>query len=396
MKRIKKITLILFFVMFFIPLTVVKADATCADVKSAVNRLNSIETAYTKNKCDESATFTAVAECNELLVSKSAVLKEIFEYNDDKVCSSINLSSIISENKSNCTNELSSDLKKLTDTVMQFFYILAPFILIIFGSLDFFKIITSNNPAEIKKNRNNFFKRVVAFVLLYLSPLFVRTIFSITPYNLDSSNYICTQEISLTTKETSSAISGIYDPTSSGGGDAGKKIAETARKLKKHTVEKGYYWTCNFVGINQFSSRTDSLKYMCCAELIAPTIYKAVIYDKATASKLHTASAAGVYNNFKDKGWTLITDSKKLKPGDILFYDTGCRGSHCGRGTIKGQSVAIGHVDIYYGDGKVVSTGGDVWDRKINGHKGAFVRELGNFSSSSGHRFVGALRYPGK
>lgn len=211
MKRIKKISLILFFVLLFIPFTSINADrkATCADVMDAINELEDLDSTYTKLDCENAVESKIIYKCNKNRIRKSEVLEDIFMYNDKKVCPSIDLSSIISTYKDDCSNELSSKIKEVSDTVMKIFFVSAPFILILFGSLDFFKIVTASDAREIKKNRSNFIKRVIAFVLLYITPFIVKTLFSFTPYEMDG-GYICAQEIDFNAKISTGEISGLY------------------------------------------------------------------------------------------------------------------------------------------------------------------------------------------
>lgn len=386
MRRIKKITLILFFIMLFVPLTKVNA-ATCANVKEAVNNLKEIESSYIENSCDEATTDFLIAKCNDLAVRKSATLKQIFEYNANKTCPSINLTSTVEKYSDVCTDELNSELRTLVDTVMKFFYITAPFILVIFGSLDFFKIMVGN-PSEIKKHRTNFIKRVIAFLLLYTTPFFVKTIFSITPYNIDTTTYICSQEISFTPKVTSEALSGTYDPSGSGDGSDGKKIAEAAKAIKTEAIKNNYTWGCN--GGGPAKQGTSAYDRMCCAEVLGAALYKSGILDKSAAKEYQTASAPGLANILKKKGWKLITNAKDLKPGDVLFYQKLKNAGSATAVNIKGEMIHTCHTDIYYGDGKKVSTG-------------SFLSKnpLSTFSVNSEcydvpDKFRYAFRYPGK
>lgn len=209
MKRIKKSLLILFFIFLFVPFITVKAD-DCSIVQHEVNKLEELETNYKELDCDNAEDNSKLSECNMIKVSKSSSLEKIFKYNDEKTCPSIDLSRIISEYSGVCSNEFSSTIKDISDKVMNLFFISAPFLLIILGSLDFFKIVTNGSPDEIKKSRSNFIKRVAAFLLLYLAPLVVKTLFSITPYDMNGTSYICAEIIDLNAKISSTGVKGIY------------------------------------------------------------------------------------------------------------------------------------------------------------------------------------------
>ena len=49
----------------------------------------------------------------------------------------------------------------------------APFLFILFGSLDYFKVLVSTNEEEAKKAKKNFPKRLIAFVLLLITPFII-------------------------------------------------------------------------------------------------------------------------------------------------------------------------------------------------------------------------------
>lgn len=389
MKRIKKCLLFLFFIMLFIPLTVENAGAkaTCSDVKEAVNQLETINNDIKTLKCDEATTDKLLAQCNKLAVNKASVLESIFEYNEDKICPSIKLNSIINEYSDDCTEGFTSSVKAFADSVMNFFYITAPFILIIFGSLDFFKIVAGASPEEIKKHRQNFVKRLIAFLLLYITPFFVKTIFSITPYNIDGADYVCSQEISFTPKITSEAVTGYYSEDNYGSGDAGKRIAEAAKKNAAFAKTHGFTYGCFSTLKNAYTSN-NSYKKVCCATLVNASLYSAKIYKASEfGSFIHSAPATTTF--LLKKGWKFIktTNEKDLKPGDVLIYE--CN-NKCNTVTpppvINGKTVHIGHVAIYAGNGKQYDHGLTEWIEK-----GTI-----NFWSKGGSKHLyGALRYTG-
>ena len=73
------------------------------------------------------------------------------------------------------------DCKKLSSFkyIWNFMYYMAPFLLIIFGSIDYFKVVTAGNPDNIKKSKANFRIRVIAFVILLLLPFLIRMILNL-------------------------------------------------------------------------------------------------------------------------------------------------------------------------------------------------------------------------
>ena len=406
MKRMKRILIFLFFIMLFIPFTVVHADPTCAEIREKAEKYNDVEDKLEKLNCSKSYQEDTTVECNKLSLQKNLLLTDLYEiYDMDVDCDKSIIKPIVENNRGVCSNEISSTVNSFAKLLLKNFYVIGTILFIIFGSLDFFKNIVTADPKEMPKNRRNFLKRAIALILLFFLPLIINLIFMFLPnhYRLGTNKYVCNAKSYYTKDKEANVISGYYSKSlitvsPKGGGASGKAIAEAARQIKKHTVEKQYYWGCNYQGFKQPSSVTDRLHYMCCAELPTAALYKAGIYDEATLKKLYSASAGITFRNFQAHGWILITDPDQLEPGDLLFYHNfGCSKPGCGWGKINGKLVYIGHVDIYYGDGKKVSTGGDVWGRLINGHDGAFTKELSNFKAkTSSQEFVGALRYPGK
>lgn len=70
-----------------------------------------------------------------------------------------------------------SDVKYLTSAWL-FIRIAAPFLIILFGSLDFFKAMIANDEKKMKESRGKFVKRLIAFGLLVVLPFVVQFIFT--------------------------------------------------------------------------------------------------------------------------------------------------------------------------------------------------------------------------
>ena len=386
MKRIKKCLLFLFLIMLMIPFAKVEAKATCSDVKKEMNELKLIDDAMRKLKCDNATTEKVLAQCNDLSVSKSDIVATLFQYYDAKVCPSKELTSIINDYKSDCSNEITSKFKDFVESLLKLFYITAPFIMILFGSLDFFKIMAGASPDQIKKHRSNFIKRVIAFVLLYLTPLFVRTVFSITPYSLDESPYVCAEEITFMPKLSSKEVTGYYNPNA--GGDGGAKIAEAAKANADFAKAHNFTYGCTSTVKSAYTTN-NSAKEVCCATLVSVSIYKAGIYEASEFNYgIHSAPATTTF--LIKKGWTFInsTKEKDLQPGDVLIYECNdkCNTVHTPP-VINGKSVHIGHVAIYAGNGKQYDHGTtnsiqkgtiDFWTKGKTKHLYGALRYNGN------------------
>lgn len=402
MKRIKKIVLLLIFVLLLIPFTTAYA-ANCSDVQKAVNELEELENSYMELGCDSAEDEETISQCTEVQVNKALVLAKIFKYNDDKVCPSIDLSSIIEEYADDCSNEFSSEVKELSDSVMNIFFISAPFVLIVFGSLDFFKVLAGNNPAEMKKNRSNFIKRLVAFILLYLTPVIVRFLFSLTPYDLNGTTYICDQTVDFNKKISSAAVKGTYNgykggkksSKREGGGDSadGDAIADAARECKEYAQANDFTYS-DLIAHNAVTAFSDQNyeKTVCCASLIGASIYKAGIYDAAKANEIYSESAGTVSSNLDDNGWEVIWDADDLEAGDVIVYRC-VNAGYCGTYTIGGTTDQIGHVEIYAGNGQKYNTGST--NAIQNYIESDFNIYLYNSDGSVNKEFFCGLRYPG-
>ena len=404
MKRIKKCFILIFFILLFMPLTLVKADsfATCADVVDAITELDDIDAMYEELDCDNATSNADIHKCNNLRIKKASVLEKIFEYNEEKVCPSIDLSEIIAKYSDSCSNRFSSEIKEYADKLMRLFFMAAPFILIIFGSLDFFKIIAANDPKEIKKSRTNFIKRLAAFILLLLTPAIVHFLFSLTPYDMDGNSFVCSQELILSSKTTVGEISGIYGGNNYGGG--GQAIAEAAKEVKEYIKDNGYFYGYELtwgIPADRLATPEQGNKQFCCATLIRVALYRGGIYTVDETKFIESETAGAVAQALYDKGWTVIWDADKLEPGDVLVYDR--PGSSYYSTYIEGHLYHVGHVDIYYGDGKKVSTG-DGCRKGADGcpSYGGFKDRptLSTFNSAPGttakQGFLCGLRYPGK
>ena len=70
-----------------------------------------------------------------------------------------------------------SNVKYLT-MLWTFLRIITPFIVILFGSLDFFKAMIASDEKGIKASRGKFIKRLIAFFLLIILPFTIQFIFS--------------------------------------------------------------------------------------------------------------------------------------------------------------------------------------------------------------------------
>ena len=68
-----------------------------------------------------------------------------------------------------------SDVKHLT-SIWMFLRILTPFLVVLFGTLDFFKAMAAGDEKKMKESRGKFIKRLIAFFLFIAARGFISTL----------------------------------------------------------------------------------------------------------------------------------------------------------------------------------------------------------------------------
>ena len=384
MKKGLKIGILFLFFILFIP--VVKAaptveDENCNSVTTAITQYElSVESISSLN-CETITNTTnsdvdTINQCNEEYSKKANALAKLFRYNDTMPsCSTARLNEILEENKDDCSPAFSSSIKDFTDKVMTIFYILAPFLVIILGSTDFMKIVVSPNPREAKKNRKNFFRRVIAMVLIFLTPAITNLILSI-----GSSDLILSDNVYTCKKKTTFAMehwSTTYVPRNTTSGSYNGEIRvntvgtqamlDAASQLYvKFNREQWTYGACS--GSNIERSVNCPSKQLVCADLIAQVLYLGHIYTADEINSTKYNGCCGLYHFLIDKGWRRIESYNDLQPGDVVFFREDRNEAHDGAGAkyymkhtigANGLHLEFGHVALYAGDGKWYDTGGD-------------------------------------
>ena len=412
MRRVKKCFVFLFFVLLIIPFTIkgVFADAyTCQDLNDRVEEYNAVIADINTYKCSEKEIDEVqTSKCKELFLRKNKLLPELFEL-DTKLeyCDKIGVNNIISNNKDVCTNKLATTIHSIAQTVYKYFYILGTLLFLVFGSLDFFKNIIDSNPENFPKNRKNFFKRLTALVLIYLLPLIINLIFSILPdrFSLGTNKYICatgSYTVSNSNANVNVEAPTITSPTTTPTKvDAKKnkaarnKIAAAAKATKNYTKKNKYKWcakrtdkngkiinpACKTTDVRNVLTSKNTQKRMSCATLVSVSLYKAGIYEAGDINGHNINSAWKTADYLIKKGWTVVTNRKKLQPGDVMFFKNSSKPLMAVPGMSKKQRP--GHVEIYAGSGKTYNTGSN-W-------------HLARIATSDNHSdFIFALRYPGE
>ena len=202
----KKITIVLLLLAtFFFSINSVKAYS-CAEIQKNIDKYNQIKEELGKLDCTITDDEKVVNSCNSLNLNKNAVLTNIYQSKDDSnKCGTTknNVTSILKENENDCGTVFNGDLKKFTNNVMNIFYIIGPILLILFGTLDFSRATISSEKDALSKAGKKFSKRLLATIILFLSPVIVNIIltFNTSGYNLSGDAYVCNYTNSVYKKE---------------------------------------------------------------------------------------------------------------------------------------------------------------------------------------------------
>lgn len=367
MKKGKFLLIIIFFI--FCTPNIVLADAnevTCSDIRNKYNEYEGVINEYNSLVCDTVTDAETYNQCVNLVMKKNSIIEELYSLNDkNSSCNIDEVTTLLEDNEDKCSSSLSSDLKDFANTVMNFFYMIAPFLLIIFGSIDFFKIIVNGDPKTIQKNRTNFFRRLIAFVLLYFTPFITKQILSLSVYDLTGNKYICTTEVVSPVGNTNTEgpnrilYSGYYgiDNSMNYDADAGGKILRGADQVAKTWLNSGFVYfdsahPLRYYDIN--ASINNPSKGTCCATLVAAALYKSTLFSESEISSLSYNGAYYIADFLDKKGWMIIDNYSTLQPGDIVFMVSSANAPIT---LSNGRTYTQGHVQIYAGSGKWYNAG---------------------------------------
>lgn len=210
MKKIKKkLIIILFLVLFLISFNTKADTVTCSKISDAVSEYQEIDAELSELDCSTTTDEDVVKTCNADNNKKALLLSKLYKYNDVKSdCNNKELDTIIEENKDNCSNVLGTRLKSIKDFLITAFYLIGPFLFIIFGSTDLFSIVTTsdlnredfkqsstplykNTKSPLGRAKRRFFYRLIALILLFLVPMFINILVSFSTYSLTGNVYSC-------------------------------------------------------------------------------------------------------------------------------------------------------------------------------------------------------------
>ena len=147
---------------------------------------------FSKSHSYESSDFPQLTQCllNNARNTDVCYDQVTFTSVDRSFCLSVDQYS--EGNLYSCGMLLLTDIPPLLPKIIHIIYLMVqiavPILLVLFGSIDFIKSITSQKDDEIKKGRQTFISRLIAGVLVFFVFSIVRLIISIV--NDDSSNGI--------------------------------------------------------------------------------------------------------------------------------------------------------------------------------------------------------------
>ncbi|MBR2713003.1 MAG: CHAP domain-containing protein [Bacilli bacterium] len=193
MKRKIKIALVLF-LLLMIPFGVKAEKITCSRIMNEHENYLQYKDQFDSINCNDIDSSEKAAKCTDLSTNINSSLQFLYNSVDSYPnCSTSEIQTTLNDNDTNCKSVYQTDMKETTKKIMTFFYVVAPFLLILFGSIDLTKIVSANDPEGMKKAKSNLTKRVIAFLLIYILPLFVNLSLSFVSneYKLDGNYYSC-------------------------------------------------------------------------------------------------------------------------------------------------------------------------------------------------------------
>lgn len=367
----KRIKVLFLFALLFIP-NIVLADADDTKCSNVIDTLDSYKVSVSKLEsidCENTVSTEDIEECNKNSLNRSLSLSKLIQYNDSMPeCTNSEIESIIKENENSCTGVFDSSLKKLTNNYLKIFYIIAPFLLIIFGSVDLFKILAMTSTEMANKAKKDLRKRVIAFVLLYLTPMMVNFIISFngSDYNLSGNAYVCKNNVYYEKGEIKyiglaqvsqkflsniniNSLTGINSTPLGVNSQGSKAIIEAAAQIHQKYINENWSYSVSSSDLTSGDIK-GSLEvpghHTCCATYINQIFYVAKIFSEGEINDYSYNSAPSTFRFLRDKNWIKISNYGDLQPGDIVFMNSN-------------EDGTPGHVQLYYGDGKWYNAGRD-------------------------------------
>lgn len=323
--KIKIIYLFLSIFFFFLDINIVKAS-DCSDIQEKIDNYNMYKEQLSVIDCTDNSNSSNVSICNDINVRKNIVITELMKLDEkNAICEQQkeDVNTIIEENKDKCGKIFDDSFSDFVNGFMVFFYILGPILLIFFGSLDFAKATVSADQDALKKAWKNFSKRLIATILLFLTPTIVNFIisFNVSDKYLSGNAYSCDYEYLVYTKKYNIKYVPKNNSSTTGISGSGDIIESADRVHRKHLGSWNYSLTNN-INFDIEAQVNNPKKVTCCASYVAEVLYDSGIF---TAEEInsnpggYTTANSGIGTLLSSHGWIKITDYDSLQPGDIAF-----------------------------------------------------------------------------
>lgn len=341
MKKKVCYTLIILFIFLF---TKNVSAITCSDLSSEITNYNKAVNNLSKLTCTDVTDAKIAAECNNNYRSKSQSISNLYQLKKDVEESNItcktqidSINKILNDNKDDCSEIFGNILTDAQSTFMTVFYILGPILVILFGSLDYTKAVMNSDADLLKKATNQFAKRMVALILLFLSPAIVNIITNISTssYNFSGDSITCKtkfvrvqKQVTMKEKQKEERASKKRSSkkTSKSGMIAGEYDGYMIRTTKPTMKDKEYF--------NPAAGNTGQCVWY--AQGRAFEILSSVEISSSYKSK--AISVLRAYSPNAKQWWTArnkeyssfgsSNDIKKAKEGSIIVWDSCSNGTH--------------------------------------------------------------------
>ena len=191
----KLIKIFLVFVIFFIFTNNVQAISS-GEIDKKISEYNSYKEKLSKLDCTNENDADVVHDCNTYRMQRNSIVTELMrlnEHNEIPKAKQSAVTKIIKENEDHCGKIFDDDFTKMINTVMKLFYIIGPILLILFGTLDYSKVVIASSQDALKKANQRFFRRIIATILLFLTPALTNLILSlnVSKYYVSGNAYAC-------------------------------------------------------------------------------------------------------------------------------------------------------------------------------------------------------------
>ena len=168
MKKVKIV-----FIIFLLMPSISYAQVKCSEIIESYNNFidYSNKTANLNCTTNQDLGINEVNACNDFELKKSLELSKLYKYEESNdECYNASIQQVLDDNRNKCSSIIDEDLKDLLKKILIIFYLVGPILVVIFGSLDFTKAVVASDEKVMKKAREAFVKRLIALLLLLLSP----------------------------------------------------------------------------------------------------------------------------------------------------------------------------------------------------------------------------------